>query len=122
MALLGAEYMSNNNHIFIAHLGKKISRIRKLRGYNQFEFADKCGKMVNTISKIERGIGNPRITTLLDISNALDITLQELLNINTEEEFVSKQNNKKIALDFINNLSKIDDKTLKVLNDITSIL
>ena len=37
---------------YIVLLGSKIARLRKMQGLNQFEFADKCGKMVNTISKI----------------------------------------------------------------------
>lgn len=68
------------NAEFIAVLGSKIARLRKMRGLNQFEFADVCGKMVNTVSKIERGIGDPRLSTLLDIAKALDIPLTELLD------------------------------------------
>lgn len=68
------------NAEFIAVLGSKIASLRKMRGLNQFEFADVCGKMVNTVSKIERGIGDPRLSTLLDIAKALDIPLTELLD------------------------------------------
>ena len=49
--------MTPSQH-FIAELGQRIARLRKARGYNQFEFADRSGKMINTISKIERGIGD----------------------------------------------------------------
>ena len=78
--------MINKKTEFISLLGSKIARLRKMSGYNQFEFADKSGKMVNTISKIERGIGDPRLSTLMDIAEALDISLTELLNLPTEEK------------------------------------
>ena len=84
------------NTLFIKTLGQRIAKIRKMRGYNQFELAERCSKIVNTVSKIERGIGDPRISTLLDIAHALDVSVIDLLNFDKsvfdEEKTTQAQN------------------------------
>ena len=93
---------------FIAILGSKIASLRKMRGLNQFEFADSCGKMVNTISKIERGIGDPRLSTLMDMAKALDVSIGELLDGKISNQF---KNSKEQDIDkqIIELLKRCDD-------------
>ena len=108
--------MTATDSDFIKALGGKIARLRKMQGLNQFEFADNCGKMVNTISKIERGIGDPRLTTLLDISRALNVSLTDLLDPRFALPSTKQLQN---AFDFnsaiINLLDKCDNDTKKVI-------
>lgn len=60
-------------------LGQRIATLRKQKGLSQEVFAEVSGKMINTVSNIERGIADPKITTLLSFANALNVPVQELL-------------------------------------------
>ena len=64
---------------FLKTLGKRIAILRKQKGVSQERFAEISGKMINTISNIERGLSDPKITTLLSFSNALNVPIQDLL-------------------------------------------
>ena len=61
-------------------LGKRIATLRKQQGMNQEEFADVSGKMINTISNIERGLSDPKVTTLLSLTQALNVPVDVLFN------------------------------------------
>ncbi len=63
---------------FLKTLGKRIAVLRKQRGMSQEEFAEVSGKMINTISNIERGLSDPKITTLLALVHALGIDINSL--------------------------------------------
>ena len=66
-------------------LGKRIATLRKQQGMNQEEFADVSGKMINTISNIERGLSDPKVTTLLSLAQALNVPVDMLFN-DTEQQ------------------------------------
>ncbi len=94
-------------------LGKRIAKLRKQRGLNQENFADISGKMINTISNIERGLSDPKITTLMSIAKALNISIEELFTGN-EPKQVQNELPKNITT-IIQILKKQDDKTIKVI-------
>ncbi len=58
--------------------GKRIAFLRKQQGFSQEEFAEATGKMINTISNIERGLADPKFTTLNAIANALHVNISDL--------------------------------------------
>lgn len=58
--------------------GKRIASLRKQKGYSQEEFAEATGKMINTISNIERGLADPKFTTLNAIANTLHVNISDL--------------------------------------------
>ena len=62
------------------HLGANIKCARKLRGYTQSELADRIGKSLQFAGKIETGFSKPSFDTIIDISYALNVSLDELLN------------------------------------------
>ena len=64
-------------------LGRRIAFLRKKKGMSQDDFAEVSGKMVNTISKIERGITDLRVSTLISIADALDVSVSDLFNENS---------------------------------------
>lgn len=75
--------MKRKKHIDInkmAMLGERMAIIRKSQGKTSLALAEECNLNPNIISRIERGQGNPRLSTLLVISEALSITVSELLN------------------------------------------
>lgn len=63
-------------------IGETIRERRKMLGVNQQTLADLAGVAVNTVVAIERGEGNPQLTTLLAILDTLglqaDINLKQL--------------------------------------------
>lgn len=61
-------------------LGKRIAKLRKQQGMNQEEFAEVSGKMINTISNIERGLSDPKVTTLLSLAKALNAPISTLFD------------------------------------------
>ena len=61
-------------------LGQKIRYERLKKGLSQEDLAEKSMVSRRTISEIERGNVDIRYTNLLQIAEALNMTLSELLN------------------------------------------
>lgn len=63
--------------------GRQLIASRKSAGLTQPELAKLSGIQQADISRIERGLGNPTIDTVLKLLNALDmrLTLQPKLNL-----------------------------------------
>lgn len=59
----------------------RMAAIRKAQGLTQRQLADKIGANQGTISKIEKGIGNPTQDILVRIASALGVELIELFDI-----------------------------------------
>lgn len=63
-------------------IGSSIKERRKKLGVNQQTLADLAGVAVNTLVAIERGEGNPQLSTLLTILDTLglqvDINIKQL--------------------------------------------
>ena len=68
------------------HLGANIKTARKLRGYTQAELADRIGKGLQFVGKIETAFSKPSFDTIIDISYALNINLDELMNFEKHEQ------------------------------------
>ena len=102
------------NKDFLFLLGRKIVQRRKNLALSQSELAEKTGKIVNTISNIERGIGDPRISTLLDISIALEISLSQLVDVDMKISENYKKSNEKTINEIVKILQDMDEKTLKI--------
>ena len=61
-------------------LGYKIKYQRGRKGISKLELALKTGLTTRTISRIECGTIDPKYSTLVRISEALEIDITELLN------------------------------------------
>lgn len=103
----------NETTQMLKNLGRRIAYLRKQQGMSQEDFAEASGKMINTISNIERGLSDPKISTLVSISNALNTSIEELFSESqenpTENELPSN------ILVILQILKKQDDKTLQVI-------
>ena len=64
----------------LLQLGQKIRYERLKKGLSQEDLEEKSMDSRRTISEIERGNADIRYTNLLQISEALNMTLSELLN------------------------------------------
>lgn len=85
--------------------GKIIAEKRKDKGLNQIQLGELLNVSNRTISKWEKGDGFPDITLLPDISECLDITIDELLTGKKPEPEIitidsSDDNKKKISHEF----------------------
>lgn len=61
--------------------GKRIIMLREQKGWSQSDFARACNKDRQAIEKIENGKVNPTLYTLLELANALEISLGELVDL-----------------------------------------
>ena len=63
-------------------IGNAIRQRRKVLGINQQTLADLAGLAINTLVAIERGEGNPQLSTLLSLIDTLglqiDINLKQM--------------------------------------------
>lgn len=64
----------------IHKLGKRIANLRKEKKLSQEEFADISGKMINTLSNIECGLSDPKVSTLEAIAQALGTSVSILFS------------------------------------------
>jgi len=60
-------------------IGANIKAERARRGWTRNQLAAKSGVSAHAIEDIERGLNNPRVSTLIRIAQALDIEAQALL-------------------------------------------
>ena len=58
--------------------GRRIKAFRKLKGLTQIQLADKLGISVSILGEIERGSRPPTEKLIYQISDCLDITIEEL--------------------------------------------
>ena len=63
---------------FYKKLGLNIKKFRQERKLTQQQLADKIHKGLNFMGKIEVAFSKPRLDTLVDIADALGITVSEL--------------------------------------------
>ena len=60
-------------------IGKRIRQLRMGRGWSQAMLAEKSGVEPSNISHIERAATKLSLPTLVNISNALEVTLDEIV-------------------------------------------
>lgn len=90
-------------------IGEHIKAARKNKGWTQKQLENKTGINEANIRKYESGRQNPKIETLIKIANALEINVNELLDL--------KNINKRVIADMLENwevLMELD--TLTELN------
>ena len=69
--------------------GKILQRFRLERGISQEELAHRAGVDRTFVSRLERGIRQPTITTLIGIGQALGVSAADLVR-ETEREFLKQ--------------------------------
>lgn len=57
------------------NLGKVLKEARKKKGYTQVALAEKSGLKQSQIARLESNSSEPRVSTLIKISKALDFEL-----------------------------------------------
>ncbi len=73
-------------------IGKTLVYQRKRKGYSQEDLSAKTEVTVRTIQRIEKGDVNPHLQTVKLLATALDINVDELLNLeNPKDEAIQKK-------------------------------
>lgn len=63
----------------VKQLGRRIAELRREHGLSQGTFAAKLKTTPQWVSALERGTRSPTLHTLAKIANALDVTIEALL-------------------------------------------
>ncbi len=71
-------------------LGKTIQRLRKAYNLSLSELAGQSGVAKSIISQIERNETNPTLATIWRLSQALDVSIEKVLQAAEDEPFVEK--------------------------------
>jgi transcriptional regulator with XRE-family HTH domain len=69
-----------NNPEYCKAFGANFRKLREAKGYGMREFALNADMEYSTLSKIERGITNPTISTVLHLAEALGVSHGELFD------------------------------------------
>lgn len=95
------------------NIKENIKEKRERLGISQRELARRIEMSGQMISKIESGSTSPSIETLQLIANALEVSIKDLLEDNTEYDFLTGENNenRKFYIDFISH----DDKSKMII-------
>ena len=66
---------------FLKRLGAHISKVRKSKGYSQDRAALEAGLARGTLSKIENGLVEPKVSTLARVALVLGVPYKKLFEI-----------------------------------------
>ncbi|MEJ9231963.1 helix-turn-helix domain-containing protein [Peribacillus butanolivorans] len=58
--------------------GRRIRAFRKLKGFTQEGFAKEIGVSVSLLGEVERGNRNPSESFLMEVSDVLRVSIEEL--------------------------------------------
>ena len=70
-----------NKKEVLKQIGKNIQNARMQKGYTQETFSELMGVSWSYVAKIESGIFNLSVGKILEISNFLEVDINELLKI-----------------------------------------
>src|SRR5215210_4034620 len=71
--------LQDNETPVIKQVGERVSRLRRKQGWKQKELAAQIGCSLQQVSKLERGRWVPRVSVLLRIAEAFNVTADYLL-------------------------------------------
>jgi transcriptional regulator with XRE-family HTH domain len=100
-------------------IGKSLQSIRKRRGLTQKELGEKIGLTREAIASYEAGRSNLMITTLLDIADALRVTVNEILGLERQTVEITITRRWAKRMDIIESLPEsIKKHILRTLDDV----
>jgi len=70
-------------------LGTRLKQLRRARRLTQEQLAERAGLSYKFVGEIERGRGNPTLTTLAALSGALGVALSDLLGVELDRPRLS---------------------------------
>ena len=97
------------------HIGRTIRHYRQLRGLTQEELAFSINSSPVYISNIERAVKKPSLEKLYSISNALNITINQIIS---PDENQSSDITAVLLSSLFNNLDNTDTEIQSFLRDL----
>ena len=79
-------------HALSGQLGKTIQRLRKAYNLSLSELSEQSGVAKSIISQIERNETNPTLATIWRLAQALDVSIERVLQAAEDEPFIEKTN------------------------------
>ena len=70
-------------------VGARMRQLRRARRLTQEQLAERAGLSYKFVGEVERGMGNPTLTTLGALSEALGVSLVDLLALDTDRSRLS---------------------------------
>ena len=70
-------------------MGARLRQLRHARRLTQEQLAERAGLSYKFVGEVERGLGNPTLTTLAALSGALGVGLVDLLALETDRPRLS---------------------------------
>lgn len=77
-------------HALTGQLGRTVQRLRKAYSLSLSELSEQSGVAKSIISQIERNETNPTLATIWRLSQALDISIERVLQTSEDEPFLAK--------------------------------
>ena len=71
--------MAAKSDKFLKEFGKNLRKLREAKGLSTRQFAYEADISHSSVGRLETGLSNPSLTTLLKIANALEIDLNKLV-------------------------------------------
>lgn len=71
-----------NKNLYLIALGDKIRKLRIAKNMSQSELGSFCNLERQHISRLENGKVNPGFLCLIEIARALNVSVNELLELN----------------------------------------
>ena len=73
-----------------SQLGRAVQKLRKAQNLSLSELSEHSGVAKSIISQIERNETNPTLATIWRLSQALDVSIEQVLQGSTDEAFIEK--------------------------------
>jgi transcriptional regulator with XRE-family HTH domain len=70
-------------------VGARVKQLRQARRLTQEQLAERAGLSYKFVGEVERGRGNPTLTTLASLSEALGVQLVDLLGLDVDRPRLS---------------------------------
>lgn len=97
-------------------IGTRIQKIRKSKGMTQDRLAEDVNISPKYLSSIERGRENPTLNTIIQLSDSLDVELEDFFeSVKLESPEISR----KMIIDL---LDKADPEQLKMFYKIVAVI
>lgn len=80
-------------------ISQKIKELRKQKKITLKELGEMTDLSASFLSQVERGVSSMTITTLKKIADALGVPMAELVDVETENSYVSKKTARKLNLE-----------------------
>lgn len=70
--------MGSKNEKFLKEFGKNLQKLREAKGLSTRQFAYEAEISHSSVGRLEAGLSNPTLTTLIKIAEALGVDLNTL--------------------------------------------